>query len=117
MAFAMPKNFRTLIWIQEISNSYQAKPWRADVGCAWWLLCQPSPNVRIATHQLFLESSLVWKRRRPHIWVAEFTSQVECSPTVTRKNTSHNTIGHPPRASTARPKTTSGTQCQVLSQR
>ena len=67
------------------SNSYQARPWRADVGWAWWLLCQPSPNVRSATHQLLRESSFVAKRRRPHMWVAELTSHVACSPTTTRR--------------------------------
>lgn len=33
--FASPKNFRTRIVIQDGSNSYHAKPCRADVGCAW----------------------------------------------------------------------------------
>ena len=31
------------------SSSYQAMPCRADTGWAWWLLCQPSPNVISAT--------------------------------------------------------------------
>src|SRR5574341_383373 len=83
---------------QFMSTSYQARPWRAEVGCAWWLLCQPSPKVKSATHQLLRESSVVTKRRLPHKWVAEFTSQVECSPTTTRKKTPHRTKGHPPRA-------------------
>jgi len=48
---------------------------RAD-GWAWWLLCQPSPPVSRATHQLLRESSRVSKRRLPHMWVAELTSQV-----------------------------------------
>ena len=68
-----------------MSNSYQARPWRADVGCAWWLLCQPSPNVISATHQLLRESSRVAKRRVPHMCVAEFTSQVACRPNTTRR--------------------------------
>ena len=59
-----------------MSNSYQARPWRAETGCAWWLLCQPSPNVSSATHQLLRESSRVSKRRVPHMCVAEFTSHV-----------------------------------------
>jgi hypothetical protein len=62
--------------IQVGSNSYQASPWRADTGCAWWLLCQPSPNVSSATHHEFFESSRVAKRRLPHICVAELTSHV-----------------------------------------
>ena len=58
------------------SISYQVRPWRAETGCAWWLLCHPSPPVSSATHQLLRESSCVSKRRLPHMWVAEFTSQV-----------------------------------------
>ena len=65
-----------LMPIQFKSSSYQARPWRAEVGCAWWLLCHPSPNVRSATHQLLVESSRVLKRREPQRCVAEFTSQV-----------------------------------------
>ena len=47
------------------------------------------PGVRSATHQLFFESSLVWNRRFPQRWVAEFTSQVQCSATVTRRMMAH----------------------------
>src|SRR4051812_19465476 len=96
--------------IQEISNSYQASPWRAETGCAWWLLCHPSPNVSSATHQLLRESSLVSNRREPHMCVAEFTSQVACRPKTTRKNTPQRTIGHPPTASSTSPSVVSGTQ-------
>ena len=46
------------------------------------MLCQPSPNVSRATHQLFFESSLTSKRREPHMCVAELTSQVAWSPVV-----------------------------------
>src|ERR1700679_2826144 len=67
-----------------MSNSYQVRPWRALTGWAWWLLCQPSPPVRMATHQLLRESSLVSKRRLPQRWVAELTSHVACRPMVTR---------------------------------
>ena len=107
----MPKVSSSLICSQVRSTSYHARPCRAEVGWAWWLLCQPSPKVRIATHQLFFESSLVWNRREPHMCVAEFTSHVACRPTVTRKNTSQSTIGQPPSARSRRPNTVSGTQC------
>ena len=64
----MPIALSSLSVIQLMSNSYQARPWRAETGCAWWLLCQPSPNVSSATHQLLRESSRVAKRRRaPHV--------------------------------------------------
>src|SRR5580658_8233234 len=98
MDFAMPSHFRTLICIQEKSTSYHSRPCRAEVGCAWWLLCQPSPKVISATHQLLRESSVVSNRRVPHRCVAEFTSQVACRPTTTRKHTPHSTSGRPPKA-------------------
>src|SRR5688572_7002460 len=101
--------------IQLKSNSYHARPCRADVGCAWWLLCQPSPKVRSATHQLLVESSRVAKRREPHRCVAEFTSQVECSPQVVRKKMPHSTYGMPPKARSTRPTMTLLVQCQVES--
>jgi len=43
------------------------------------------------THQLLREPSRVSKRASAHIWVAEFTSQVACRPSVTRRKTPHRT--------------------------
>src|ERR1044071_8291926 len=96
MFLATPNTRSTLISSQDGSNSYQARPCRAEVGCAWWLLCQPSPNEIMATHQLLRESSRVAKRRAPHMWVAELTSQVACSPATMRRQFAHRTIGSPP---------------------
>src|SRR6185436_13536308 len=59
---ANPSNSSTRMPYQLISISYQVKPCLAARGCAWWLLCQPSPKDNIATHQLFLESSVVSNR-------------------------------------------------------
>src|SRR3982751_6516246 len=94
--------------IQEISNSYQASPWRAETGCAWWLLCHPSPNVSSATHQLLRESSVVTNRRDPNMWVPELTSHVACSPTTTRRQTAHKNSWNPPNARMSRPETVNG---------
>src|SRR5688572_30805347 len=102
--------------IQLRSSSYQARPCRALVGWAWWLLCHPSPKVRSATHQLLVESSRVLKRREPQRCVAEFTSHVACSPTVVRKKIPHSTYGTPPYARRPRPTTTLVSQCQLESQ-
>ena len=33
------------------------RPWRAENSNAWWLLCQPSPNPRMPTHQLLRDWS------------------------------------------------------------
>src|SRR5688572_28236338 len=97
-----------------MSTSYHARPCAADVGCAWWLLCQPSPKLSAATHQLLRESSRVSKRRDPHMWVAEFTSHVACRPTVVRRNTPHSTQFQPPIARRTKPSTVSGTQWYLL---
>src|SRR6266516_1532633 len=95
---------------QLISSSYQARPWRTQRGSAWWLLCQPSPNVNTATHQLFVESSRVKNRRVPQRCVAELTSQVKCNPIVTRRKTPMNIIDQPPIANKARPLRINGTK-------
>ena len=44
----------------------------------------------MATQKLFVEVSAVRNRRDPHMCVAEFTSQVECSPRTVRRKTAPN---------------------------
>src|SRR6266516_273702 len=94
---------------QFTSTSYHLRPWRDDVGWAWWLLCQPSPKVSSATSQLFVDLSRVEKRREPHRWVAELTSQVACKPSTVRTKMPHIKKGSPPVASSTRPSTIIGT--------
>src|ERR1043166_8385295 len=65
MSHARPSRRSVLMPIQFRSSSYHASPWRAETGCAWWLLCHPSPKVMSATHQLLVESSRVLNRRAP----------------------------------------------------
>src|SRR5437763_202331 len=91
---------------QFMSTSYHASPCFAADGCAWWLLCQPSPHVSSATHQLLRESSFVSNLRLPQRWVAELTSHVEGRLNVTRRKTPQNNIGQPPTARSATPSTT-----------
>src|ERR1700682_4772358 len=110
MDFAMRSHFSTLIRSQDGSNSYHARPCRAEVGCAWWLLCQPSPNVTRATHQLLRESSRVAKRREPHMCVAELTSQVPCRETTVRRKPPQRSMGRPPTRNSTTPSTTGGIQ-------
>ena len=57
------------IWVRR-------RPWRAEVGKAWWLWCQPSPSDTSATSQLSRLSSSVAKGGRPYMWQIEFTLQV-----------------------------------------
>src|SRR6185437_3751490 len=94
----MPYQFRSI--------SYHLRPWRAETGCAWWLLCQPSPKVMSATHQLLVERSRVANRRDPQLCVAEFTSQVQCRPKTVRKKRPQVRKGSPPIRNSATPTTT-----------
>src|ERR1044071_9025815 len=52
--FARPSSWSPRMPHQLKSTSYQARPCLAEVGCAWWLLCHPSPKVKRATHQLLV---------------------------------------------------------------
>src|ERR1700722_11303701 len=109
MSQAKPNVFSAQMPYQFISTSYQRKPCCAAVGCAWWLLCQPSPKVSSATHQLLVERSRVPKRRVPQECVAEFTSQVQWSKNTVRKNVPHSSIDKPPIANKMTPTTICGT--------
>src|ERR1041384_1414856 len=109
MPFASPRNWSPRMTHQLKSISYQARPCRAEVGCAWWLLCQPSPKVKSATHQLLVESSLVANLRLPHMCVAELTSQVACRLKTMRKKMPHINTDQPPKAKSSSPQATIGT--------
>ena len=52
-----PSRSRPRITSHETSICQRRSPCRAEAGKAWWLLCQPSPNTRSATSQLFRASS------------------------------------------------------------
>ena len=60
----------------EGSISQRRRPCSADVGNAWWLLCQASPNVSGASHRRLRDSSFVAKRRRPKKWHRELIEYV-----------------------------------------
>ena len=51
-SFSRPRiiHHETSIW-------KRCRPWRAEAGKAWWLLCQPSPKTSTATTQLLRDSS------------------------------------------------------------
>ena len=72
-------------------------------GWAWWLLCQPSPPVRRATHQELRESSLPPEAAaQPTRWRwRSWTSQVACRPTTTRRKVPQSIIVRPPRTGEA----------------
>ena len=51
-------------------------PWNAEVGNAWWLLCQDSPNeIRLSSQTLRISSASV-KFRRPQKWQIELIENV-----------------------------------------
>src|SRR5205814_10313230 len=91
MARASPINCKTRMPHQLKSISYQRKPCRAEVGCAGWVLCQPSQNVSRATHQLLRESSQVSKRALPHKSCAELTREVDMAPSARTRETKRRT--------------------------
>src|SRR5205807_4683008 len=52
------------------------KPCRAEVGKAWWLLCQASPNVKGESHARLRDSSFVAYGLRPKKWQRELMQNV-----------------------------------------
>src|SRR5277367_5184981 len=98
------------------SISYHLNPWRAETGWALWLLCQPSPKLTSAIHQLLVEVSRVSKRREPQICPAELTIQVECSPTTVRRKLPHSTRRNPPIAYNTTPRIRLGSRWYLVSQ-
>src|SRR5213076_470761 len=68
---ASPAFSRTQMTIALGSTSQRRCPWAAEVGNAWWLLCQASPNVISDSHARLRDSSSVAKRRRPKKWHSE----------------------------------------------
>lgn len=53
----IPSALRVQMRYQVRSISHHSRPWRADCGKAWWLLCQPSPKDTAATHQQLVDRS------------------------------------------------------------
>ena len=54
-----------------MSSCQALSPWRYDVGNAWWLLCQDSPNVNGESQSRLRDSSPVSKSWRPKKWHSE----------------------------------------------
>ena len=59
-----------------MSSSRVRRPWKADVGKAWWLLCHDSPNVASESQATLVDASSVSKRRRPKKWQIELMLNV-----------------------------------------
>src|SRR5882724_12703947 len=56
--------------------SKRRRPWKADEGNAWWLLCHDSPNeIRLSSQTLRLSSD-DRKFRRPQKWQIELIENV-----------------------------------------
>src|SRR5581483_1935560 len=57
------------------SSCHHARPCLAELGKAWWLLCQDSPNVSKESQALLVLRSPVRKGRPPNVWQMELTLQ------------------------------------------
>ena len=87
--------------MQEISHAdgsscHQRSPCRAEVGKAWWLLCQASPKVGGASQARLRDSSPVAKRRRPKKWQRELMQKVAWWRTNIRTAPPHSSPVRPP---------------------
>jgi hypothetical protein len=58
------------------SSCQRSRPWHADVGKPWWLLCQDSPKEGSASQNTLRDSSDVRNRRRPKTWQIELMLNV-----------------------------------------
>src|SRR5690349_8006067 len=80
------------------SNCPRRTPWRAQVGSAWWELCQFSPNEMIASGQKFAARSepRVAKGRCPYTWQMELIDQVTwCSKATRTRLAQKNAVSAP----------------------
>jgi hypothetical protein len=68
------------------SSSHQRRPWRADVGNAWWLLCHPSPKAITPKKRLLRLWSWVSKGRVPQMWQTELMLHVRWCTMQMRTN-------------------------------
>ena len=59
------------------SNCQRPRPWRAEVGKAWWLLCHASPKASGASQARLRDSSPVANGRRPKKWQSELMLKVD----------------------------------------
>jgi len=107
-ALATPSRRSTRIVIQVGSNSYQASPCRAEVGCEW-CCCASLPKVSNAP------TSCCGNRRGwrtgagPH--VRRGVHQPGCMQAHHHADrNAHSIIGSPPKANNSSPRTTIGTQ-------
>src|SRR5437764_13830027 len=69
------------------SSCQRLSPWRYEDGNAWWLLCQASPQVGIASQATLRDSSAVAYSWRPKKWqielmlnVAWWTKKIRAAP-------------------------------------
>ena len=73
-------------------------PCSAEVGNAWWLLCQASPKEKNESQNRLRDSSFVSKRRRPKKWHSELIEYVAWCRTSTRTAPPHSIPVKPSRS-------------------
>ena len=91
-----PQPAQARITRPETSNSHQRRPWNAERGNAWWLLCQASPMEGVASQNTLPEWSSVAKRRLPKKWQIEFTLNVAWWNRKTRAKPPHRAADNAP---------------------
>src|SRR6266540_6331774 len=103
----------------EVSSCPLSTPWRAQVGSAWWRLCQDSPIDGIASHQTFADLSRDTNGRSPIVWQIELIDQVTWCSSDTRtrepqKNPvtapCHDQVSSPPRMAGSASETSAHSQ-------
>jgi hypothetical protein len=86
----------TLMTAAEMSISHGLRPWTAERGNAWWLWCQDSPNVGIASQATFVDLSSTSKRRRPKKWQTELIDHVAWCRKNIRTKPAHSSVHSAP---------------------
>src|ERR1700727_2612117 len=71
------------------TRSHGLRPWKADVGKAWWLWCQASPIDSGASQNTLRDSSSVSNRLRPKKWQTELIDHVTWCRRKTRTKPPH----------------------------
>src|SRR5690349_16064342 len=95
-------------WVAQPSFS-KAQMRRAQVGSAWWELCQDSPIEAMASGQKFAALSRDSNGRSPIRWQIEFTDHVTwCSTATLTKLAQKNAVTAPHQDNVITPPSTAG---------
>src|SRR5262249_36779594 len=94
--FAQPSRSKRRISHPQGSTSHQYRPFTAELGNAWWLLCQPSPPRTMPSTQLLRLPSAVSNLRVPNTCANELSANVACWVRNTRAKPPHSSPSSAP---------------------